>query len=98
MQVRLNEGIYEMAGIKETKEALVLGFAMAQLLKGHLVDGFQPADVLKLVEGALTAEFMAQVKAGVEGIGQVGAEAGDIDLFEGLELAKFAINEIKKLA
>jgi hypothetical protein len=85
-------------GIKETKEALVLGFAIAGLLKSHLVDGFQPADVLKIVEGALTPEFVAQVKAGVEGLNEVSAEAGDIDLFEGLELAKFAIAELKKLA
>jgi len=85
-------------GIKETKEALVLGFAIAGLLKGQLADGFQPADVLKIVEGALTEEFVAKVKAAIEGIGEVGAEAADIDLFEGLELAKFAIAELKKLA
>lgn len=84
-------------GIKETKEAVVLGFAFAKLLKGHLADGFQPADVLKIVEGALTPEFVAQIKLAVEGIGSVPAEAADVDLFEALELARFVLAEIKKL-
>lgn len=97
MPVRLTKGI-RMSGIKETKEVLVLGFAIAKLLKGHLADGFQPADVLKIVEGALTPEFIAQVKLAVEGLGEVPAEAKDVDLFEGLELAKFIISEVKKFA
>lgn len=84
-------------GIKETKEAVVLGFALAKLLKGHLADGFQPSDVLKIVEGALSPEFVAQIKLAVEGIGQVPAEAADVDLFEALELARFVLAEIKKL-
>jgi len=86
-----------MAGIKESKEALVLGFAVAGLLKGQLADGFQKEDILKIVEGALTEEFIGKVKTGVEGIGQVGVEAKDADLFEVLELVKFSIAEIKKL-
>jgi hypothetical protein len=85
-------------GIKETKEAIVLGFAVAKLFKGHLADGFQPSDVLKIVEDALTPEFVAQVKLAVEGMEQIGAEVKDADLFEGLELAKLVISEAKKLA
>lgn len=85
-------------GIKETKEAIALGFAIAKLLNGHLADGFQSSNVLKVIEGALTPEFVAQVKAGVEGSGQINAELKDLDLFEGMELAKFVIAEAKKLA
>ena len=84
-------------GIKETKEVVVLAFALAKLLKGHLADGFQPADVLKIVESALTPEFVAGVKVAVEGLNEVPAEASDVDLFEALELARFVLAEIKKL-
>lgn len=84
-------------GIKETKEAMVLGFALAALLKGQLADGFQPADVLKIIEGGMNAEMMMKIKEGMAGITMVPSEIGDIDLMEGMELVKFAIDEIKKI-
>lgn len=86
-----------MAGIKETKEAMALGFALAGLLKGQLMDGFQVADVMKIVEAALTPEMLEKMKMAVAGISEVPAEVKDVDMFEGLELAKFAIMEVKKL-
>jgi len=87
-----------MAGLKETKEMMVMGFALAAMLKGELKDGFQVADLMAILEKGLTPEFMAMVKMAVEGMGEIPAEAKDLDLFEGLELVKFCIGEIKKLA
>ena len=87
-----------MAGIKETKEALVLGFALAQIIKDLSKDGFQVSDTVACAEKLLSDEVVGKIRAAVEGAGQIPAEAGDVDLFEGLELAKLAIAELKKLA
>ena len=86
-----------MAGIKETKESLVLGFAIAKILQNALKDGFQPADLLTVLEGLSSQENVAIITAAVQGIEQVPAEAADVDFFEGLELGRFVLAEVKKL-
>jgi len=86
-----------MAGIKETKESLVLGFAIAKILQGALKDGFQPADLLTVLEGLSSEENVEVISAAIAGIEQVPVEAADVDFFEGLELGRFVLSEVKKL-
>jgi len=86
-----------MSNVKELKEALALGFTVAGIVKTHLKDGFQVADVLSVLEGLTSEANVALIKAAVEGAQAIPAEAQDIGIFEGLELARFVLAEVKKL-
>jgi len=85
-------------GIKETKEVLVVGFAVAEVLATLLKDGVQVKDALALLDLVFTdAAFLEKVKFAVEGSALIPAELADVSVFEGLELGKFALDGIKKI-
>ena len=80
----------EHVGIKETKEALDgLNEVAVEIVK-VAKDGIQVKDAATIVEDLITKpEFKAKLVAAVEGINLVPAEIKDLDLAEGVELAKF---------
>ena len=86
-----------MAGVKESKEMLVGINEVALYLVTRLKDGIGVDDLLDLV-GKLNSdkEFMAKITAAYEGLDQIGDELGDLDLGEGLELAKVQLDYIPK--
>lgn len=85
-------------GIKELKEVVILGFALAGIVKELAKDGLQPSDALALAEKLTAPEVVAKIQAAVEGVAALPAEAADFSLVEGLELSRYVIGEIKKLA
>ena len=85
-------------GIKELKEALVYGFAVAGAILAEGKDGFQPADLSKVVDKLLSDAYIAQLKAALEGASAIQAEVQGVDLWEGIELGRFVLAEVKKLA
>lgn len=86
-----------MSNIKELKEAVAFAFGVARIIKGRLADGYQTEDLLAIVEDLTSEENIAALKLALEGASEIPAEAGSIDLFEGIELARFAIEQIKTL-
>jgi len=85
-------------GIKELKEALVYGFAVAGVILAEGKDGFQPSDLGKVVDKLLSDASIAQLKSAIEGAGSIAAEVQGVDLWEGIELGRFVLAEVKKLA
>lgn len=88
----------EHVGIKETKEALDgLNEVAVEIVK-VAKDGIQVKDAATIVEDLITKpEFKAKLVAAVEGINLVPAEIKDLDLAEGVELAKFEYDGVKKI-
>lgn len=87
-----------MPGIKETKEVLVVGFAVAKILAEQVKDGVQGKDALALLQTLLTdTAFQAKVQNAIVGIQNVPAEMKDISIFEGLELGQFALGQVKEI-
>jgi len=85
-------------GIKELKEALVYGFAVAGAILAEGKDGFQPADLGKVIDKLLSDDSIAQLKAAIEGASAIQAEIQGVDLWEGIELGRFVLAEVKKLS
>lgn len=85
-------------GIKELKEALVYGFAVAGAILAEGKDGFQPSDLSKVVDKLLSDAYIEQLKAALEGASAIQAEVQGVDLWEGIELGRFVLAEVKKLA
>jgi hypothetical protein len=86
-----------MSNIKEIKEAVAFGFAVAAIVKGRLSDGYQTEDLLAIVEALTSEESISALKVALEGASEISTEAGDIDLFETIELVRFAIDQLKTL-
>jgi hypothetical protein len=84
-------------GIKETKEALALGFAIAGIIKNDLKDGFQVSDLLDVLEKLTSEENVSILKTALEGANQIPVEIQAVGLFEGIELGRFVLGEVKKL-
>lgn len=87
-----------MAGIKETKEALIglneLAIVLAELLK----DGAQLSDVSALTMKLVSDEnFRQKLDAAREGISLVDDEVKDISVMEAIELAKAQFDYVPKL-
>jgi hypothetical protein len=88
-----------MLGVQETKEALHgvnrLVIEIAKLLK----DGFQPgADVTAFVQMMLLdGVFKKALLAAQEGADKIPAEMKDLDMLEGIELAKIQIEYVPQL-
>ena len=57
----------------------------------------QAADVLKVLEKLASEENVKVINEAIAGIGQVPAEAVDIDFLEAFELGRFVLAEVKKL-
>lgn len=76
-------------GVKETKEALLALVILGKFVADRLKDGAQLEDAMALGTALLAdSEFKAVVMAGVNGADQVPAELGELDLADGLELAR----------
>jgi hypothetical protein len=77
-----------MQGIKETKEALLALVLLGAFVAERAKDGLDLSDAVAVAQKlAGDPEFMAKVKAGIDGIGAVPAEIKDLTFAEILELA-----------
>ena len=85
---RKKTGVLNMAGIKETKDALLFGISMAMAIDETTQDGFQWTDVLSLIKP------MVKLPAAIAGIQNVPAELADLDEAERTELVE-AIKELE---
>lgn len=93
----MEQGDFSLYGIKESKEAMTMGNALAHLVMRHLKDGLQPISDVTAIIGELLSndELKEIVKAGIDGIGQVDDEALDLDGYEGVELAEHSLGLAK---
>lgn len=86
-------------GTKELKEALVYGFVVAAIVLQEAKDGVQIGkDSLAVIEKLGSDENLAKLKAALEGAGEIVDEAKDTGLWEGIDLGRFILAEVKKLA
>lgn len=69
-----------MIGIKETKEAVVFGVALANVVDQELSNGFQVGDLFAMIP------TLTKAPAAISGAGQIPAEIRDLDENERLEL------------
>jgi len=76
-----------MPGIKELKEAVIFGVALANVVDEELRDGFQASDLFAVVP------TLTKAPAAIAGAGEIPAELKDLDSNERTELAE----EIQKL-
>jgi hypothetical protein len=83
-------------GTKETVDVLRLALFLARVLveeaKG---DGFQLTDLIKILT---SSEFLDRVAAAGAGLGEVPKEFADLDQGEGIDLAIYALTEVKDIA
>jgi len=86
-----------MSSVNELKEAIAFGFGVAKIIKGRLADGYQKEDLLGIVEDLTSDENLEALKLALDGASEIPAEAKEIGLFEGIELARFTIAQIKTL-
>jgi len=78
-------------GTQNIKELVVLNTAiMIPIMQAIGKDGFQPTDLFAFLG---SEEFKKAVGPAVKDIGQVYAEAKNIDLTEGLDLGAFVIQQ-----
>lgn len=76
-------------GVKETKEAILALVMLGKFVADRLKDGAQLDDALALGSKLLAdGEFKDVVMAGVNGADQIPREVSELDLADGLELAK----------
>lgn len=84
-------------GIKETKEALVGVNELAVLLVLRLKDGAGFDDIMAIWEKlGNDQEFKQKLSDAVKGISEVPAEVKDIDLNEGIDLARLQLDYLPK--
>jgi hypothetical protein len=69
-----------MAGIKETKEAVIFGVALANVVDQELSNGFQFTDIVALIP------VLTKAPAAISGAGEIPAEIKDLDEAERAEL------------
>ena len=88
----------EIAGLKETKEAMVGLLKIAALLAEVLKDGAQADDVSVVIAKMMSDETLkAALLEAYNGIDQVPTELGDLSLVEGFSLVGFAVPELMKI-
>lgn len=86
-----------MAGVVETKEALIGVNELALYLISRFKDGLGLDDALDLfAKLASDAQFKEVFSKAIEGIGNVPGEVKDLDLYEGMELAELQIRYVPK--
>lgn len=84
-----------MANIKETKEALLAVRAISLFLIQQLKDGVDAGDAAAVLSKLLTdAEFKRLLEEGFQGVSQVQAEMGDLQMSEVFELVHFGIESV----
>lgn len=81
-------------GIKETKEAAIAVLRLSGLIAGKLKDGFQVQDLVDVVTAAVSDPVL---KAGLEGVSKVPAEAKDLQGHEWGELLGALTPEVVSL-
>lgn len=86
-----------MSEIKELKEAISVGFALAKIIAPQLKDGWQLSDLHAIAQGMLTEEFVSELKLGIEGADKINDEAKNIGLFSGIELSRFVLSKVTEL-
>ena len=87
----------EKLGIKETKEAIAGVNMLAIFLIKRLKDGAGIDDAFALFSKLTTdKEFKSVLGEAYDGISKVPAEMKDIDLMEGLEIAKIMLDTVPK--
>jgi hypothetical protein len=88
-----------MAGIKETKEALVGVNELSLVLISRLKDGLQPADVVALLAKLQgDEEFKNKLVAAAQGIKELPAEIKDLQLIEAVDLLMTQLDYLPKIA
>lgn len=84
-----------MAGIKDTKEVLVLIEVFGVFLARTLKDGFQFTDVQELFDKMKDdPEFVKAFMDAFNGIQNIPGEVIDIDVFEGISLGRQGIGMV----
>lgn len=85
----------EKKGIKETKEVLMAAKVLSLLIIKKAKDGIQVSDGVDIAAALLLdAEIKGAVSAALEKINEVPAEMKDLDILEGMDLAKFVLDSI----
>jgi len=85
-------------GIKETKEVLIAVNELALIIIKHVKDGVQVSDIPAIaVEMFRNEAFKDAIANAVKDIAMVPAEVKDINVEEGLELAKEQISYLPRL-
>lgn len=87
-----------MAGIQETKEAIIAVAALLKTVKELSKDGFQFNDAVALVDKYTNdPAFAKKINDAAVGIELVANELSDISFFEGLELFKLVSAEFRSI-
>ena len=86
-----------MAGIKETKEAIIAAGLLAKEVKKAKADGkLDLKDVVAFIQSLqANPEMAALLMAGLDNISGVADEVTDLNWMEGYELVKVAIDAFK---
>jgi hypothetical protein len=86
-----------MYGIEETKEVLVASNELGLVIAKHVKDGAQVTDIAAIAMELFGSDaFKAALVKAIENVKQVPAEVKDIDIGEGLELAKVQLSYVPK--
>ena len=84
-------------GVEETKEALVAFNEVSVFCAHHFKNGVQVADFSELYSEIIAnPDFKAKMLAAYENYNLIPSELKDLDLGEGLELAKLQVEYIEK--
>lgn len=76
-------------GVKETKEAILAVVILGAFVAERMKDGAQLDDAMALgMKLMADGDFKSKVMAGIDGMDKVIMECGELDLADGLELAK----------
>ena len=85
----------EKKGVKETKEVLLAAKVLSLLIIKKAKDGIQVSDGVDIAAALLLdAEIKGAVSAALDKINEVPAEMKDLDILEGMDLAKFVLDSI----
>ena len=85
----------EKKGIKETKEVLMAAKVLSLLIIKKAKDGIQVSDGVDIAAALLLdAEIKNAVSAALDKINEVPAEMKELDILEGMDLAKFVLDSI----
>ncbi len=88
----------EVVGIKETQEMLVGVNELSIALLVAMKDGFQMTDLSDLFMKLQTDEaFKAKLQAAYDGMNAIPAEAKDISMAEGIQLALVQVQYLPKI-
>lgn len=76
-------------GVKETREGILALVVLGKFVADRLKDGVQLDDALALGQKLIAdPKFKDVIAAGVQGADQIPKEVSELDLADGLELAK----------